>query len=99
MRSLVVVRVLTLDEGRRCGRRRKGRGRSPTRAALSRRCNTAKSGKVAIRASRAASSEGAWRRDLQASESEVSRAAPKNYKVSSGPARHLGPWSGSFRWS
>ena len=38
-------------------------------------CNSAKSGKVAMRAKRTASSEGASRRALQASESEVIRAA------------------------
>ena len=59
----------------RCGLRRKGRGKLPAKAALSRRCNSAKSGKVAIRARRAASSDGALCRDLQASESEVMRAA------------------------
>ena len=60
--------------GRR-GLRRKVLGKLSAKAALSRRCNSAKSGKVVMRAKRAASSEGASRRALQASESEVIRAA------------------------
>ena len=43
----------------RCGLRRKVLGKLSAKAALSRRCNSAKSGKVAMRAKRAASSEGA----------------------------------------
>jgi hypothetical protein len=56
-------------------RRRKAWGRSPCRARLRRRCNSGPLGRVASRASWAAVSEGASRKDAQAAASEVMRLA------------------------